>query len=109
MDAFKLQLAQYDKLYGGEKQEDASQCLMVLIELINKGSVSYCGSNDDSSTGVSIYEILFSFMLEKYIVCDACGLRSPSLVSLVSSSVLCITSTYTSSMQDKDKARNGTK
>ena len=36
-------------------------------------------------------------MLEKYIVCDACGLRSPSFES---SSLLYITPTYTSSMQE---------
>ena len=35
-------------------------------------------------------------MLEKY-VCDACGLRSPSFES---SSVLYITPTYTSSIQE---------
>ena len=40
---------------------------------------------------------LFSFMLEKYVVCDACGLRSPSFES---SSVLYITPTCTSSMQE---------
>ena len=70
---------------------------MMLIELINKGSVPYYGSNDYNSTGVSLFEILFSFMLEKYIVCDACGLRSPSFES---SSVLYITPTCTSSMQE---------
>ena len=78
-------------------KEDASGCLMMLRELINKGSVPYCGSNDDNSTGVSLSEILFSFMLEKYIVCDAWGLRSPSFES---SSVLYITPTCTSSMQE---------
>ena len=36
-------------------------------------------------------------MLEKYIVCDVCTLRSPSFES---SSVLYITPTYTSSMQE---------
>ena len=77
VDAQKFRLVQYDKFYGGEQKEDASECLMVLIELINKGSVPYCGSNDNNSTGVSLSEILFPFMLEKYIVCDACGLRSP--------------------------------
>ena len=70
---------------------------MMLIELINKGSVPYYGSNDYNSTGVSLFEKLFSFMLEKYIVCDACGLRSPSFES---SSVLYITPTCTSSMQE---------
>ena len=76
MDALKFRLVQCDKFYGGEKQEDASECLMMLIELINKGSIPYCGSNDNS-TGVSLSEILFSFLLEKYIFCNACGLRSP--------------------------------
>ena len=93
----KFRLVQYDKFYGGQTQEDASECLTMLIELINKGSVPYCASNDNNSTGVSLSEILFSFMLGKYIVCDACGLRSPSFES---SSVLHITHTYTSSMQD---------
>ena len=97
VDALKFRLVQNDKFYSGEQQEDASECLMMLIELINKGSVPYCGSNDNNSTGVSLSEILFSFMLQKYIVCDACGLRSPSFES---SSVLYITPTCTSSMQE---------
>ena len=69
---------------------------MMLIELINKGSVPYCGSNYNSSTGASLSEILFSVMLETYIVCDACGLISPSLESC---SVLYITPTSTCFMQ----------
>ena len=78
VDTLKVRLVQYDKFYGGEKQEDVSECLMMLIKLIKKGSVPNCGSNDDNSTGVSLSEILSSFMLEKYIVCDACGLRGVS-------------------------------
>ena len=89
----KFRLVQYDKFYGGEKQEDASECLTMLIELINKDSVPYYGSNHNYSTGVSLSEILFSFMLEKYIACDACGLRSPSVEP---SCVLYITPTVTS-------------
>ena len=56
------------KFYGGQNQPDASECLMMLIELINKGSVPYRGSNHDNSTGVSLSEF-FSFMLEEYIFC----------------------------------------
>ena len=96
VDALKFGLVQY-KFYSGEQQEDASECLIMPIELINKGSVPYCGSNDNNSTGVSLSEILFSFMLEKYIVCNAWWLRSPSFES---SSVLYITPTCTSSMQE---------
>ena len=44
-----------------------TSCLRMLMELINKGSVPYCGSNDNNLTGVSLSEIVFSFMLEKYI------------------------------------------
>ena len=46
--------------------------------------------------------MLEKYMLEKYIVCDACGLRSPSFES---SSVLYITPTCTSSMQKLIKQR----
>ena len=106
VDSLKFRLVQYDKFYSGEQQDDASECLMMLIELINKGSVPYCGSNDNNSTGVSLSEILFSSILEKYIVCDACGLRSPSLES---SSLLYITPTCTSSMQELIKQGMGQK
>ena len=56
---------------------------------------------DSSSTtypmGASLSDILFSFALEKYIVYDICGLRSPSFES---SSMLYISPTDTASMQD---------
>ena len=86
----------YVTLYGGQIQQYSS-CLVILIEIINKCSVPYCGSNDNNSTGVSLSEILFSFMIEKYIVCDACVLTSPSFES---SSVFYVTPTYTSSTQE---------
>ena len=35
VDALKFRLVQYDKFYSGEKQDDASECLMILIELIS--------------------------------------------------------------------------
>ena len=55
---------------------------------------------------VSLSEILFSFILEKHIFCDACGLRSPSFES---SSVLYITPTCTFSMQELIKQGMGQK
>ena len=54
-------------------------------------------SSTTSHTGASLSDILFSFILEKYIVCDVSGLRSPSIES---SSVLYISPTDTSSMQN---------
>ena len=54
-------------------------------------------SSTTSPTGASLSDILFSFALEKYIVCDVCGLRSPSFES---SSVLYISPTDTPSMQN---------
>ena len=95
VDALKFRLKLYDTFYERQIQQGNSECLMMLIEAINKGSVSYCGSDDNNSIWVSLSEISFSFMLEKYIVCDAYGLRSPQ-----SSSVLYITPSYTSSMQE---------
>ena len=60
------------------------------------------GSMPDSSSttspmGASLSDILFSFVLEKYIVCNVCGLRSPSFES---SSVSYISPTSTSFMQN---------
>ena len=68
---------------------------MKLIDVINKGSVRYCGSSDNDSPGISLSDILFSFKLEKCVVSNVCGLRSPSFEF---SSVLCITPTYISSI-----------
>ena len=68
----------------------------MLINILHKGSLP----DSNSSTypvGASLSDILFSFVLEKYIVCDVCGLRSPSFEF---SSVLCISNTDTSSMQN---------
>ena len=39
-------------------------------------------SSSTSPTGASLSDILFSFVSEKYIVCDVCGLRSPSFESI---------------------------
>ena len=50
---------------------------MMLIEIMNKGSVPYYGLNNDF-TVVSVFGILFSFVSGKYTVCNVCGLRSPS-------------------------------
>ena len=54
-------------------------------------------SSTTSPTGASLSDILFSFVFEKYIVCDVCGLRS---LSFESSSVLYISPTDTCSMQN---------
>ena len=64
---------------------------MIPMELINKGLVPYCGSDNGNSTGISLSDPLFPCMLEKYVVCDVCGLRSPSFEFI---SVLCVTPTY---------------
>ena len=57
--------------------------------------------HDSSSTtyptGASLSDILFSFVWQKYIVCDVCGLRSPSFES---SGVWYILPTDTPSMQN---------
>ena len=84
VDALKFRLVRHDIFYNGQNQEDSTDCLLMLITTI-------------SHTGASLSDIMFSFILEKYIVCDVCGLRSPSCES---SSVLYISPTDTSSMQN---------
>ena len=94
MDALKFQPVRHDTFYNGQNQQDSTEYLLMLINIVHKGSIP-----DSSSTtnpmGASLSDILFSFVLEKYIVCDVCGLRS-----FESSSVLYISPTDTSSMQN---------
>ena len=59
VDALKFRLVQFDKFDDGQNQEDASECLMMLIEFVNKGWVAYFGSNDNNSTGISLPEAYF--------------------------------------------------
>ena len=37
--AFKFWMVQYDTFYGDQIQQDILECLMMLIKVINKGSV----------------------------------------------------------------------
>ena len=96
MDALKVQLVRHNTFYNGQNQEDSTECLLMLINIIHKGSMPD-SSSTTAPTGASSSDILFSFVLEKYIVCDVCGLRSPTFES---SSVLYISPTDTSSMQN---------
>ena len=70
---------------------------MMIIDLINKGSILCFGSNDNTSKWVSLSDIPFTFMLAKHIVCNICGLGSPSFEF---SCVSYITPTQTSPMQE---------
>ena len=96
VDALKFQLVRHDTFCNGQNQENSTECLMMLINIIHKGSMPD-SSSTTSPTGASLSDILFSFVLEKYGVCDVCGLRSPSFES---SSVLYISPTNTSSTQN---------
>ena len=96
VDAIKFQLVHHDTFYNGQNQQDSTESLLMLINIIHKGSMSY-SSSTTYPMGASFSDILLSFVLEKYIVCDVCGLKSPSFES---SSVLYISPTATSSMQN---------
>ena len=60
---------------------------------VSPGFEKYC----TYPTGASLSDNLFSFVLDKHIVCDVCGLRSPLFES---NNVLHITPTDTFTMQD---------
>ena len=95
VDALKFQLVYHDTFYNGQNQQDSTECPLMLINIIDKCSMPH-SSSTTYPMGASLSDILFSFVLETYIVCDVCGLRSPSFES---GSVLYISPTDTSSMQ----------
>ena len=88
VDALQFQIVRHDTF--------STECLLMLINIIHKGSMP-ASSSTTYPTRASLSDILFLFVMEKYIVCDVCGLRSPSFES---SSVLYISPTDTSSMQN---------
>ena len=90
MDALNFQLAMF------KLQQVSSECLRMLLDVINRGSMPSSCSNDFSS-GESRSDILISHILKIYIVCDVCALRPPSFGP---SSLLFITLTKIFSMND---------
>ena len=58
VDALKFQLVHHDIFYNGQNQQDRTECLLMLINIIDKGSMP-----DSSSTfsprGASLSDILF--------------------------------------------------
>ena len=77
VETSKLQLPTHNSFFTGEIQEDACECLMLLIEIMDKGFVP-CPTNDHINSKGSFSEPLFSFVLEKYIICAICTMKSPA-------------------------------
>ena len=66
----KSLLAQYNSFYSGFTQEDASECLFMLLDIINQGTISAPlveNSHTGTLCGVSLSDFLFSFVLENII------------------------------------------
>ena len=67
VNALKFQLVHHDIFYNGQNQGDSTGCLLMLINIIHKGSMPD-SSLTTSPMGASLSDILFSFVLEKHIV-----------------------------------------
>ena len=96
METLKLQLFTYNSFFTGEIQEDACECLTLLIEIMDKG-LGPCPTNDNINNKGSFSELLFSFALEKCTICDICTMKSPAFET---TSLLYVTPTDSSSMQE---------
>ena len=96
VETLKLKLSTYNSLFTGETQEDACECLMLLIEIMDKG-LGQCPTNDNISSKGSFSELQFPFVLEKYIICDICTVKSPAFET---TSLLYVTPTDCTSMQE---------
>ena len=62
MDALKFQLVRHDTFHNGQNQQDSTKCLLMLIDIIHKGSIS-----TTYPMGASLSDILFSFVLENIL------------------------------------------
>ena len=69
---------------------------MLLIKIMDKG-FGLCPTGDNISSNGSFSEFLFSFVLEKYIICDICTVKSPAFET---TSLLYVTPTDCTSMQE---------
>ena len=96
VETLKLQLSTYNSFFTGEIQEDACECHMLLIEIMDKG-FGPCPTNDNINSKGSFSELLFSFVLGKYTICHICTMKSPAFET---TSLLYVTPTDSSSMQE---------
>ena len=64
VDALKFQLVHHNTFHNGQNQQDSTECLLMLIKIIHKGSMPD-SSSTTYSMGASLSGILFSFVLEK--------------------------------------------
>ena len=68
---------------------------MLLIEIMDKG-FGPCPTNANINKG-SFSELIFSFVLEKYTICDICTMKSPAFETI---SLLYVTPTDSSSVRE---------
>ena len=82
MDALKFQQVRHDTFCNGQNQQDSTECLLMLINIIHKGSLP----DSNSITypmGASLSDILFSSVLKKNIFSAMHADRGPPDFSLV--------------------------
>ena len=96
METLKLQLSNYNSCFTDETPEDACKCLVLLIKIMDKGFGLF-PTNDNISSKRSSSELLFSFVLQKYIIYDIHEVKSPGFET---TSLLYGTPTDCSSMQE---------
>ena len=69
---------------------------MLLIEIKDKG-FGLCPTNDNINSKGSFFELLFSFVLEKYIICDIWTVKSPAFET---ANLLYVTTNDSTSVQE---------
>ena len=69
---------------------------MLLIEIMDKG-FGLCPTNDYINNKGSFSELIFSFVLERYIICDICKMKSPAFEA---TSLLYVAPTNSTSMHE---------
>ena len=95
VDALKFQLARQDTFYNGQNQQDSTECVLMLINIIHKGSMP--DSSSTTSPTVLLYLTSCFHLFWKNILSMMYVDWGPPHLSLL---VLYILPTDTSSMQN---------
>ena len=77
---FKSKLITYNPFFNGTKQQDAYECLILILDILHLGTKEYLiddpNLNNDEQFVQSLSKRLFSFLLKQSAICSRCRFQT---------------------------------